>query len=102
MGVCVKIQLAAPGWLLQHGCEPVHAGVGALWLAEFALWMDHVQTSSSAEPGLPCTITPLSPEPSQQRPSTGDIMPGEKAFVGMGSSILSVFHGLSSWRRDYS
>lgn len=102
MGVCVKIQLAAPGWLLQHGCEPVHAGVGALWLAEFALWMDHVQTSSSAEPGLPCTITPLFPEPSQQRPSTGDIMPGEKAFVGIGSSILSVFHGLSSWRRDYS
>lgn len=25
-GACVKNKLAAPGWLLQHGYEPVHVG----------------------------------------------------------------------------
>lgn len=67
MGAYVKNQLAAPGWLLQHRYEPVLVGAAALWLpltllAEFALWMHHVQTSSSAEAGFPlCTINTLVP-----------------------------------------
>lgn len=62
LGACVKNQLAAPGWLLQHRYEPVHVG-GRMFgwpvtqLAEFALWascsQDHVHTSSSAEAWLP-------------------------------------------------
>lgn len=69
---------------LQQGYEPVHAG-GRSWLSlpcEHHIHRIMCRPAHQLRPGSYYTITPMSPEPYQQRPSTGDIVPEEKGFCG--------------------
>lgn len=106
MVACVENQLAAPGWLCSRDMSLSTLGVGAGWVCPVSITF----TGSCADQLISWGLAPTTPShPCPQShiskgPAQGTLCQKKKAFVGIGSSTLSAFHGvlflLPSWRRN--